>query len=82
MDIAANLPVLEDCDDEELAKFEVKNVFVLQTFQSVKHRITIYDIEFYPFKVIKMSSKLNIPEAILGTTTLFNRRCSSRFTNR
>ena len=74
VDIAARVPMLKSCDDEEFARFEVENVFMLQTLQSVKHCVTIYDIKLYLFKVIKKSSKLNIQtEAILGTTTLFNR---------
>ena len=42
--------------------------------KSVKHSINVYNIKFYPFKVIEKSSKHNIQtEAILRTTTLFNR---------
>ena len=78
-DIAVNLPMLESCDDEEFAGFEVENDFMLQ---SVKHCVTIYDIKFYPFKVIKKSSKLNIQsKAILGTTPCSTGRCSSLSTS-
>ena len=46
VDIAANLPMLESFDDEEFVRFEVKKDFMLQ------HSVTIYDIKFYPFKVL------------------------------
>ena len=40
-------------DARVVAKFE--NAFMLRTFQSVRHYITIYDIRFYHFKVIEKS---------------------------